>query len=142
MQYISKVYSLWSLLWIFHSRIFERHPLKVRQSPKQIMASSILPKNERWDNFQYIKLSQRSFFGRIEDTINCFRDLLTFRHPRNGFWKSFGEKYFLWLPGLGPCKSVTFSQYMNFNSSTFVWEIFYSSVKKKDGRAALFFMAY
>ena len=52
--------------------------LKVRQSRKQIMVSSILPKNERWDNFQYIKLSQRSFFGRIEDTINCFRDLLTF----------------------------------------------------------------
>ena len=23
----------------------------------------------------------RSFFGRIEDTINCFRDLLTFRKP-------------------------------------------------------------
>ena len=22
---------------------------------------------------------QRSFFGRIQDTINCFRDLLTFR---------------------------------------------------------------
>ena len=42
------------------------------------MVSSILPKNERWDNFQYIKLSQHSFLGRIEDTINCFRDLLTF----------------------------------------------------------------
>ena len=28
--------------------------LKVRQSRKQIMVSSILPKNERWDNFQYI----------------------------------------------------------------------------------------
>ena len=52
--------------------------LKVRKSRKQIMVSSILPKNERWDNFHYIKLSQRSFFGRIEDTINCFRDLLTF----------------------------------------------------------------
>ena len=51
---------------------------KVRQSRKQIMVSSILPKNERWDKFQCIKLSQRSFFGRIEDTTNCFRDLLTF----------------------------------------------------------------
>ena len=39
----------------------------------------VLPKNERWDNFHYIKLSQRSFFGRIEDIINCFRDLLTFK---------------------------------------------------------------
>ena len=41
--------------------------LKVRQSRKQ-------------NHFQYIKLSQRSFFGRIEDTINCFRDLLTFTY--------------------------------------------------------------
>ena len=29
--------------------------------------------------FQYIKLSQRSFLGRIEDNLNCFRDLLTFK---------------------------------------------------------------
>ena len=28
----------------------------------------------------YWKLSQRSFFGRIEDTIICFRDCLTFRY--------------------------------------------------------------
>ena len=44
----------------------------------QIMVSSILPKNERWVNFHYIKLSQCLFFGRIVDTLNCFRDLLTF----------------------------------------------------------------
>ena len=34
------------------------------------------PKNER--NFINWKLSQRLFFGRIEDTINCFQGLLTF----------------------------------------------------------------
>ena len=57
----------------------KRSPLlKVRKSRVQIMVSSILPKNERWDNFHYIKLSQRSFFGRIDDTINCFQDLLIF----------------------------------------------------------------
>ena len=28
----------------------------------------------------YWKLSQHLFFGRIEDTINCFRDLLTFSY--------------------------------------------------------------
>ena len=33
------------------------------------MASWILPKNERWGNFQYIKLPHRSFFGRIQDNI-------------------------------------------------------------------------
>ena len=43
--------------------------IKVRQSRKQIMVYSILPKNERWDNFQY---------------INCFRDLLTFTTERMG----------------------------------------------------------
>ena len=42
------------------------------------MVSLILPRNERLDNFHYMKLSQRSFFGRIEDIINCLRDLLTF----------------------------------------------------------------
>ena len=42
------------------------------------MASWILPKNERWGNFQYIKLPQRSFFGRIQDNIFFFRDYLTF----------------------------------------------------------------
>ena len=33
------------------------------------MMSSILPKNERRDNYVYWKLSQRSFFGSIENTI-------------------------------------------------------------------------
>ena len=53
--------------------------VKVRQSRKQIMVSSILQKNKRWDDFQYMKLSQFSFFGRIEDTIIYFRDLLTLK---------------------------------------------------------------
>ena len=45
------------------------------------VVSLILPKNERWENFQYMKLSQRSFLGRIQDALICFRDLLTFsRH--------------------------------------------------------------
>ena len=37
--------------------------LKVSKSRKQIMASWILPKNERWCNFQYTKLPQRLFLG-------------------------------------------------------------------------------
>ena len=40
--------------------------------------SWILPKNKCWGNFQYIKLPQHSFFGRIQDAIICFRDLLTY----------------------------------------------------------------
>ena len=52
--------------------------LKVSKSQKQIMASWILPKNERWGIFQYIKLPQSSFFGRIQDNIFFFRDFLTF----------------------------------------------------------------
>ena len=47
--------------------------LKVSKSQKQIMASRILPKNERWGNFQYIKLHQPSFFGRIQDNIFFFK---------------------------------------------------------------------
>ena len=51
--------------------------LKVRQSrKKQILVPSILPKNKLWDNFMYWKNVR--FLGRIEDTIKCFRDLLTF----------------------------------------------------------------
>ena len=46
--------------------------LKVSKSQKQIMASWILPKNERLGIFQYIKLPQRSFFGRIQDNIFFF----------------------------------------------------------------------
>ena len=42
-----------------------RAELKVRQSQKQIMVYSILPKNERWGIFQYIKLSQRCFLGEL-----------------------------------------------------------------------------
>ena len=47
------------------------------------MASWILPKNEHWGNFQYIKLPQHSFFGRIQYNI-FFRDFLTFNHYSNG----------------------------------------------------------
>ena len=67
--------TLWSYLKL---KLNELTGLKVRKSRKLIIVSSILPKNERWHNFQYIKFSQRSFFGSIGDTINCFRHLLTF----------------------------------------------------------------
>jgi hypothetical protein len=60
------------------------------------MVSSTLPKNERWDNFRYIKLSQRSFFGKIEDTINCFQDLLTFRKIVGKVRKIAGKVLFCW----------------------------------------------
>ena len=56
--------------------------LKVSESRKQFLVSSILPRNTCWDNFQCIKLSQRSFFVRIEDTIICFRNCLTFSDPQ------------------------------------------------------------
>ena len=52
--------------------------LKVSKSWKQFMVSSIFSKNKRWDNFMYWELSKHSFYGRIEDSINCFWDLLTF----------------------------------------------------------------
>ena len=52
--------------------------LKVRKSRKKNILSCILPKNERWGNFMYWKLPQHSFFGRIQEAIICFWDLLTF----------------------------------------------------------------
>ena len=48
---------------------------------KQIMVSSIFPKNER-KSLSTQDSEFRSFFGRIEEeTINCFRDLLIFIIP-------------------------------------------------------------
>ena len=69
--------------------------LKVSKSRKQIMVSSILPKNERnllsWVEKMLKILSIVCFLWRIEDTINCFRDLLTFIRPNysNGVWALF-----------------------------------------------------
>ena len=56
--------------------------LKVRKSQKQSMVSSILPKKRTKLTILSKEDPQdsefHSFFGRIEDSINCFRDLLTF----------------------------------------------------------------
>ena len=57
------------------------------------MVSSILPKNERWDKFQYMKSSQYSLFGRIEDTKNCFQYLLTFSSALNKLISNFWNKH-------------------------------------------------
>ena len=71
--------------------------LKVSKSRKQFIVSSILPKTKRWYNSMYWKLSQRLFFGRIEDTIICFRDCLTFTWPQVEslsfiFWENWRHK--------------------------------------------------
>ena len=55
--------------------------VKVSVSRKQIMASSILPKNERnslRSTFSTQDSECCSLFGRIEDTNFFFRDLMTF----------------------------------------------------------------
>ena len=67
---------------LIHWRCKQLYHLKVSKSRKQIMASWILPKNERWGIFLNIKMPQCSFFGRIKDNIFFFRNLLTFS------WKS------------------------------------------------------
>ena len=56
--------------------------VKISESWKRFMVSSILPKNER-KNLTLLLWYLRSncfrlFFERIEETINCFRHLLTF----------------------------------------------------------------
>ena len=52
----------------------------------------------------YWKLPQRSFFGRIEDTINCFRYLLTFRNVAG--YPSWHVIYKLWIWGKPPTDSI------------------------------------
>ena len=63
--------------------------LQVSQSQKQIMVSSILPKNEQKSLFWVFPKEKMlrivifcSFWGRMEDTINCFWDFLTFNHAQ------------------------------------------------------------
>ena len=64
-------------LLILDTQDRKQRPLKVSKSQKQIMATWIFPRNERWGNFQYIKLPQHSFFGRIQDNtfFSRFSDL-------------------------------------------------------------------
>ena len=52
------------------------------------------PKNELWENRLYWKLSQRSFFGGIEDTVICFRDYLTFGDGSHLKFKTFAKSGF------------------------------------------------
>ena len=56
---------------------FQTEMLKVRQSRKQIMVTSIVPKNERWDNFQYsqVSIKQASSFNR---DLRVHKIILTF----------------------------------------------------------------
>ena len=56
--------------------------VKLSKSRKQFMESSILPKNEKKNDITVLWYLRskffHSFFEIIEDTINCFRNLLTF----------------------------------------------------------------
>ena len=88
--------------------------LKVSKSQKQIMASWILPKNERWGNFQYIKLPQRSFFGRIQDNIFFFRDFLTFTNQDSLLLATLW--YFFFDPNL---------------HCTVGWNVFYTNISRE-----------
>ena len=61
----------------FHKIVPSPSPaIKVRQSRKQIMVYSILPKNERWDNFEYVNFGWH--FGGNDDFMNSFWIWLTF----------------------------------------------------------------
>ena len=78
--------------------------LKVSKSQKQFLVSSILPKHKRkqFDLKYYSSKIEffRSFFGRIEETINCSLDLLTFKSlPFSLKWKIRANWLcFLWTP--------------------------------------------
>ena len=71
----------------------EKGDIKVSKSRKRFMVSSILPNNKQKNStllLWYLRLNCfRSFFGRIEETINCFWDLLTFNKPKLWFVNKF-----------------------------------------------------
>ena len=85
------------------------------------MASWILPTIECWGNFQYIKLPQRSFFGRIQDNIYFFRDFLTFTTvASNTLFKSPAPQV---LENSGLQKAEIFDQSERFSLFAFVFAL-------------------
>ena len=89
----SLLFSLWSEIHIFSKKHAALLPfksnsntlnfcLKVSRNQKEFLVFSILPKNERKMGKNHPKSSQDivfCFFERIENSENCFQDLLTFR---------------------------------------------------------------
>ena len=75
-----------SVCKLLSARAYGQCLLKVSKSRKQFMVSSILPKNEK-NRPNSTTIPQVdffcSFFGRNEGTLNCFRDLLTFKARTN-----------------------------------------------------------
>ena len=77
-----------------------------------------------------IKLSQRSFFGRIEDTIICFWDHLTFkkklkirRNKRSNKWKIYSISLFKMT-----CKHIALSGW-HILFANFLWFHFFISFR-------------
>ena len=72
------------------------------------MVSSILPKNECWDNFMYWKLSQRSFFLEESRTpyfaFEIYWPLIMDNgHVKRAFYKNITNNWLIWAV-VGPKK--------------------------------------
>ena len=84
-----------SVMWIIF--LFSMHQnvreLKVSKSRKQLIVFSILPKSNKTHYPEHLLFSKyaqdsvlRSFFGRIENSINYFRDILTLSFASSFIW--------------------------------------------------------
>ena len=65
------------LITRFHAHFWNRKRMFLKDFCKGIKSTSmrsVVKVSKSRKQFMYWKLSQRSFFGRIEDTIICFRD--------------------------------------------------------------------
>ena len=75
-----------------------RFLLKVSKFPKQFMVSWTLPKNERKQfDLRYHGSKVECFplfFGRIQETINCFRNILTCKETNPHFSISNSQSHF------------------------------------------------
>ena len=87
--------------------------VKVIKFQKQFIVSSLLPKNKHWDNFIRWKLSQRSFFGRFEDTIICFSRKQNVSNLQIFLCTIFSKKYFLNGNHIWPTLSVSWNKEKN-----------------------------
>ena len=91
-------------MWRLQFYIDDDAPLKVSKSQKQIGFFSILPKKQRKKFDPRILATSIEvfclFFGRIENKIICFRDLLTFNGNEIPESQEFGPIWHLDSKGL------------------------------------------
>ena len=101
---------------VFETNLNFRHQLKVSKYQKQFYVLPNFPKKQTKLTILSIFFTQdsefRSFFGRIEESINCFRDLLTLR------WRNSWILFVLHVPWVFYLAFVHKANWLQLNGKT------------------------